>query len=814
MLINYFRIAFRNLFKRKGYAFLNILGLVLGISCCLMIFQYVSFERSFDSQPPLAKQIIRLRLDAYHQGKLSWQSATVYPAIAPTLKRDYPEVEDFCRLIDANLLLANDEKNVKYSDDKGYYADAAFLRMFNLKLKEGDPKTALDAPDKMVVSEKSAKKYFGNDDPIGKRLVYRDPSFTRVFNITGVFEDFPVNSHLVVDHLISYSTLGAIMRIYGDTSNATETSFGWYDFYAYLQLRGGTDPKKFEAKFPAFCDKYINSQEWARTNNVKNELYAIPLSDIHLYSNFNQEAEVNGNGKAVSIIYLIAFVILVIAWINYINMATARSVERAREVGVRKVLGARRDQLVLQFLAESFLLNLIAFTLALAISYLLTPMFNNMVGRPGSHFFYLLPKYWQLFIGVFLAGTLLSGLYPAFILSGFQPVRVLKGLFKNTTSGMLLRKGLIVAQFSVSVIMIVGTIIVFQQVKFMRSQDLGANINQTLVVGGASSIQDSVYQNLFQPFKNDVLQTPGVKNVTVSSSVPGKEIYWTSGIARIGPDHPGAVTLYHLGIDYDFIPSYDIQILKGRNFSKEFGTDRKMVLLNETAVAELGFKNSDDAIGGKLNRGGDTVTVIGVVGNFHQEGLKRNIEPLILVLSPNQRDNYSIKLSTNNLQATIAVLEKTWSKHFPNDPFDYFFLDEFFDGQYKSDRLYGKVFGLFASLAILIACFGLLGLSAYNILQRTKEIGIRKVLGASAQNLLVLLSRDFMKLVGIAFVIAIPVAWWIMNNWLQEFAYRIHIQWWVFAIAGIGAALIALGTISFQALKAIIANPVNSLRNE
>jgi putative ABC transport system permease protein len=362
--------------------------------------------------------------------------------------------------------------------------------------------------------------------------------------------------------------------------------------------------------------------------------------------------------------------------------------------------------------------------------------------------------------------------------------------------------------------MIVGTIIVFQQVKFMRSQDLGANINQTLVVSGASSIQDSVYQNLFQPFKNDVLQTPGVKNVTVSSSVPGKEIYWTNGISRIGPDHPGAITLYHLGIDYDFIPAYDIHILKGRNFSKEFGTDKKMVLLNEAAVDELGFKSTDDAVGGKLSRGGDTATVIGVVKNFHQEGLKRNIEPLIILLSPNQRNNYSIKLSTNNLQATIASLEKTWSKHFPNDPFKFFFLDEFFDSQYKSDRLYGKVFGLFASLAILIACFGLLGLSAYNILQRTKEIGIRKVLGASAQNLLALLSRDFMKLVGIAFVIAIPVAWWIMNNWLQEFAYRIHIQWWVFAIAGIGAALIALGTISFQAIKAIIANPVNSLRNE
>ena len=814
MLFNYFKIAFRNLFKRKGYAFLNILGLVLGITCCLMIFQYVSYERSFDGQPPLADQIVRLRLDAYHQGKLSWQSATSYPAIAPTMKRDYPEVEDFCRLIDANILLSNDEKNVKYSDDKGYYADASFLRMFNVKLIKGDAKTALDAPDKMVVSQTAAKKYFGNDEPVGKSLVYRAPYFTRVINVTGVYEDLPVNSHLIIDHLISYSTLGAINRFYGDTSNATETNFGWYDFYSYIQLKKGTDLKKFEAKFPAFCDKYINSQDWAKKNNIKDELYAIPLRDIHLYSNYNQEAEVNGNGKAVGFIYLIAFIILVIAWINYINMATARSVERAREVGVRKVLGARRDQLVIQFLTESLLLNVIAFVLALAISFALTPAFNNMVGRSGSHRFFLLPEYWRLFSMVFLLGTFLSGLYPAFVLSGFQPVKVLKGLFKNSTSGMILRKGLIIAQFSVSVIMIVGTIIVFQQVKYMRSQDLGANISQTLVINGAVSVVDSVYQNIFQPFRYDVMQTPGVKNLAVSSSVPGKEIYWTNGVNRIGPDNPAAITLYHLGVDYDFIPAYNMQVLKGRNFSKEFGTDDKAVLLNETAVDQLGFKSADDAIDGKINRGGDTVKVIGVVKDFHQEGLRRSIEPLIVFLRPNVRNNYSIKVSTSDLPGTISALGKVWSKHFPNDPFDYFFLDEFFDQQYKSDKLYGKVFGLFASLAILIACFGLLGLSAYNIIQRTKEIGIRKVLGASSKNLLILLSRDFMTLVGIAFIIAIPVAWWIMNNWLQEFAYRIHIQWWVFAIAGVGAAMIALGTISYQAVKAIVANPVNSLRSE
>ena len=814
MIKNYLKIAFRNLYKRKGYSLLNIVGLAIGITCCLLIFQYVAHERGYDKFEPDANRIIRLRLDSYQQGKLSWQSATIYPAFGPTMKKDFPEVEDFCRLHDAELLLSNEEKHVKFSELKGYYADPSFLNMFHVQLTKGNPQTALDAPDKLLLSETMAKKYFGNEEPLGKKLVLRDPDYTRIFEVTGVFKEFPSNSHLIVNHLASYATLGSIGRNYGDTSNATETSWGWYDFYTYLQLKPGTDLKKFESKFPAFCDRHINNLEYYKTNNVKVEFYGMPLKDIHLYSNYNQEAEVNGNGRSVAFLFLIGFFILGIAWINYINLATARSVERAREVGIRKVMGALRTDLVTQFLSESLMLNLASLLIALGAVVLLTPAFNQMIGREVNAGFMLQAAYWWIFAIIFITGTLISGIYPAFVMSGYQPIKVLKGLFRNTSGGINLRKGLIVLQFATSVVLIAGTMIVYQQVSYMRKQQLGVNIQQTLVLDGAASLQDSLYQNTFQPFKTALLQQPGVKNMTASTSVMGKEILWTNDIRRLDGQNEGGVTLYHLGIDYDFIPSFEMKLVAGRNFSKDFPTDRKAAILNETAVRKLGFASPEKALNEKLLRGNDTLSIVGVVQNFHQEGLRKSIDPQLILLRPNTRNAYSLKLASANMAKTIAAVKATWDNYFPNDPFNYYFLDEVYDQQYKADNLYGKVFTLFSFLAILIACFGLLGLSAYNILQRTKEIGIRKVMGASVQNVLFILSKEFMILVGISLLLAVPVAWWVMHNWLQEFAYRISIHWWVFVIAGLLAVLIALVTISFQAIKAAIANPVKSLRTE
>ncbi len=812
MFRNHLTIAFRNLTKRKGYSLLNILGLAIGITCCLLIFQYVAYEKSYDNFHTMADRIVRLRLDEYQMGKLAWKSATVYPAIAPAMKKDFPEVENFFRMHDAELILSNDNRNIKFSETKGYYADPAILGMLNIQLLEGDPKTALNGPDKMVISESMAKKYFGNSEAMGKTLTATD-NRTHHYEVTGVFKEYPSNSHLIINHLVSYSTMAKELREQGDTSNLTETAWGWYDFYTYLLLKPGTDWKQLEKKLPAFSDRYMNSKSYEKANNIKNELSLIPLRDIYLYSNYNQEAEVNGDGKAVSFLFMIAFFIITIAWVNYTNLATARSLERAKEVGVRKVLGAVRSNLVMQFLTESFLLNLLAFIIALIAAFLLAPSFNQLIGSTAPGKFYLPGLYWMGFLLMFFAGTFLAGLYPAFVLSGYHPVVVLKGLFKNTSKGLLLRKGLIIGQFATSIILIAGTMIVYKQVKFMREQKLGANINQTLVLNGALTIQDSAFQGVFQPFKNELLKRPDIKNISTSTSVMGQEIYWTSNIQRLDARHKESVTLYHLGVDYDFLPSYEMKIVAGRNFSRSFETDKNAVLINEKAVELLGFNNPGEAINSKLLRR-DTLTIIGVVANYHQQGLQKAIDPMIFLLRPNTTYYYSLKVSSSDMGSTIAVIHKAWDKYFPADPFNYFFLDETFNEQYKSDTRFGQVFGMFASLAIIIACFGLLGLSAYNVLQRTKEIGIRKVLGASVQNLLVMLSKEFLVLVLISLIVAIPVAWWVMNNWLQDFAYRIQMPWWVFVIAGLLAIFIAVLTVSIQAVKAAVANPIKSLRTE
>ncbi len=418
MIKNHLKLAFRNLLKRKGYSLLNILGLGIGITCCLLIFQYVAYEKSYESFNKAAGQVMRLRLDSYQKGKLAWQSATSYPAIGPTMKKDFPEVQNFCRLIDANLLLSNPDKNIKFNETKGYYADPSALNMLGVTLIKGNPATALNGPDKILLSETMARKYFGNEEALGKRLIARDGQ-TQHYEVTGILNDYPANSHLILNHLVSYSTLGKLVTAQGDSSNATETSFGWYDYYTYIQLKPGSDWKTLQSKLPAFCDRYINGQEWNKKNNVKESLFLIPLTDIYLFSNYNQEAEVNGNGKAVGFLFLIAFFIVVIAWVNYTNLATARSLERAREVGVRKVLGAIRRDLIAQFLTESLLMNLLAFLLALGSAFLLTPFFNTLIGSDQTGSFSL-PLNYSLGLGLmFLAGAFLSGIYPAFVLSGY-----------------------------------------------------------------------------------------------------------------------------------------------------------------------------------------------------------------------------------------------------------------------------------------------------------------------------------------------------------------------------------------------------------
>ncbi len=817
MLKSFLQIAVRNFTKRKGYSILNLLGLTIGITCCLLIFEYVAYERSYDSYNRNASRIYRVQESDYQGGRLEVRWAPTSPAVGPTLKKDFPEIENFCRLIQWNVQLINPANNAVFSELKAYIDDNSTLSILQMPLLKGNRATALTFINTIVLSEKAAHKYFGNEDPIGKTLYNEVPGERRPLEVTGVFKELPSNSHLVIDMLISYPTMRHYIDAGKDPKDPTETAWTWSDYYTYIQFKPGADRKELQAKLPDFIDRHYNSLPENKANNDYYTMELYPLTDIHLYSHYSEEAEANGDGSSVSFLFLIAFFIAAIAWVNYINLATARSLERAREVGVRKVMGALRWDLIRQFLVESLLLSGLALILALIIAWSISPFFNHLTGRTIDTMIFLPSTYWQIFAALFIGGAFLSGVYPAFVLSRYNPVSVLKGMFKNTAGGQFLRKGLIIGQFTASILLIAGTIIVYNQVHYMRSQTLGVNISQTLVVPGTGSLGDSVFNTLYPAFKHDILRLKAVSGITGTSDVPGTEITWSTNWQRLKGNPKKNYTLRHLSVDYDYYKYYGFKLIAGRTFSKDFKTDNKAVILNESAIREFGYAKPEDAIGEILhaNQGQiDTGHVIGVAADFHQEGLQRAIAPLAIVMREGTYNFFSIRIDPANAAQTIAAIRTVWQRHFPSDPFRYFFLDDYFNRQYAENERFGTVFGLFAGLAIIIACLGLLGLSAYNVIQRSKEIGIRKVLGASVQNLLFILSRDFLLLVVFAFVIAVPITWWAMNSWLQEFAYRIQIGWWIFAVAGGMAFSIALLTVGFQALKATLANPVKSLRTE
>lgn len=811
MIRNIIKLALRNLFKRSGYSMLNLAGLTTGMVCSLLILQYVLYERSYDRFPADADSVYRLRLDCYQKGELAWRSATVFPAYAPFMQRDFPEIEAVCRLYDAEAIFTNQKRDLHFSERKGYFADAGFLKVFDLPLVQGNTEQALAAPSQLVVSKQFAQKYFGTADVLGQTLSVNRDGMPVDMQITGVFDAFPENSHLIVDYLISMPSLANIVAARGDTTRPLETSWGWYDFYTYVKLNPRADAGAFAARVPAFTDKYVNSIPRRVQAGVRFETLLQPLTDIHLWSDINQEAEPNGDGKTVGLLFAVAFFILLIAWINYINLSTARAVERAREVGVRKVSGATRGQLIGQFLAENLLLNAAALALALLVVWGATPAFGNFLGSRVP-FSLLSGESLAWMTGIFFAGTLLSGLYPALVLSGFQPAAMLKGAFKGSFQGANLRRGLIVGQFAISVAMLVGVLVVTRQVAFMRSQNPGFDRTQTLVLEGAATLQDSLYTGVFEGFRQEVLQLPGVQRMTSSSSVPGDEIYWTAGFSQLKNMEGQQSTLFILGVDAGFADAYNLKLAAGRNFEI---TDKKTVILNESACRILGFPSPETAVGTYIARGrNDTLKVCGVVRDFHHLGLQKSVDPMCLQYGPDHRNYYSLKVGGTDLRKTMAGVEAAWQRHFPADPYSYFFLDAFFDHQYKADMLFGKVFGLFTLLAIFISCLGLFGLASYTVLQRTKEIGIRKVLGATVGSITGLLTRDFLQLVFVAILIASPVAWYIMNNWLSDFAFHIDMQWWMLAAAGLAAIAIAFLTVSLQTIKAALTNPVESLKNE
>jgi putative ABC transport system permease protein len=812
MWTNYFITSFRSLTKRKGFTILNITGLALGITCCLLLFQYVSYEKSYDSFFSDETPIIRLNMNTFEQGKKTQQTATTYPFIAERIENEFPEVESSCRLMEMDSEPSNEEKQITISGVKGaYFADTTATKIFPIRIVKGTDRLMKD-PMHILISEKLANKLFGNTDPIGKIISFKSEWDTWKVTVDGVFENFDDHSHLPVEALTSFSSINYIGKTNSGDTNSIATMSNWDLFYTYLQLKKGTDLKKFSAKLNSFCEKNINTLSMLKSGNRKVAFVPVPVKDVHLQSNGDHELKINGDAKRVLFMFLISLFILGIAWVNYINLATTQSVEKAKEVGIRKVAGASRFNLVFQFLTESVLINLIALAVGILLAKLLTPAFNQWTGLGASSQFMISRKYWLMFASIFIFGTLLSGLYPAFVLSSFQPVKVLKGAFKNSSSGLLLRRTLIILQFAIANILIAGTLVVYLQVKFMRSQPIGFNMNQVLILEGPRSIINEGYEKVFEPFQNEILQQPGIKNFTVSTYPMGTEIGWSDQVKLKGEENP--ITLFHMAIDYNFIPTYDMKVVAGRNFSKEFGLEQQNVLLNETAVKSYGFRSPKDAINKVLDHAFGPKTIIGVVADYHHRGLDKPIQPQLFYLDPKERRFFSIKAATSNMPAAIATIKKAWSKYFPSAPFNYSFLDEHYNQQYKASNQFGNIFALFSMIAIVIACIGLFGLTAFTITQRTKEIGIRKVLGASVSKIVMILSADFIKLLVMAFLLSVPVAWLVMHSWLKDYAYRITIGWWIFLAAGAVAVIIAISTISVKSVKAAKMNPIKSLRAE
>ncbi|MEP7317423.1 MAG: ABC transporter permease [Panacibacter sp.] len=809
MFRNYFKIAWRNLVKYKFISFINLFGLTVGLTCCLLISIYILNELSYDRYNKNADNIYRVTRSFNNQeGVVSLNLSTVSPPFGYYLPTDFPEIQKMTRLLDNGITpLRYKEKLINENDV--FFADENLFDVFTIKTVKGNPKTALANPFSIMLTEETAKKYFGDEDPMNKVLRFNNQIDLKV---AGVYKAFPSNAHMHPAMLISFNTLKD-STVYGEEN--LRTNWGNNSFFTYLLMPEHYDVNNMIARFPAFVDKRMAGQEYVGQQASKfTKLSLQKLTDIHLYSHTDYEAEPNGDMSRVYIFAAIGLFILLIACINYMNLSTARSALRAREIGIRKVVGARKKELILQFLSESVLISWVAIILAFGLCYITLPWLNELSGQQLSVNILLQG---QVFVPVFLAPFLIgciSGIYPALFMSSFQPIKTLKGLFRVNGGSISFRKVLVVTQFSISIILIITTAIVFQQLNYMQKASLGFNKDHIAIIPYNSALNAQ-----YEAFRNELLSNSNFKDGSRSSRIPSGRLLDAMGASTVAADslQPVSTDIKFLSVDYDFIPTYNISMAAGRNFSRQYGTDSLSFVLNEAAVKAIGWKVAQNAVGKDFVYGGVRGHVIGVVKDFHFESMHQQIVPMVFaMLTPSQPNynNLSVKLSGNNMPVSLAYLEKTWRKFLPEIPYQYTFLDENFEALYQAEQRQGTIFTVFACIAIFIACLGLFGLSAFTITQRVKEIGVRKVLGANVSSIVALLSKDFLKLVLIAAIIAFPVAWYAMYNWLQDFAYRISIQWWIFLIAAVAALLVALVTVSFQAIKAALANPVKSLRSE
>ncbi|WP_242093929.1 ABC transporter permease [Aestuariivivens sediminicola] len=810
MIKNFIRIAWRNLLKNKGFTAINIIGLSLGIGCFIVIAMFVSDELSYDKHNAHIDNLYRVHSDIVFGGTELIMALSSDP-MGETLKRDYPDVEQYARVFAASGSKLIKNKNEYIEENSVVHADSTLFDVFTLPAIAGNTKTALNEPNTVVITESTAIRYFGSaQEAVGEFLETNDNTRT-LYEVTAVIEDMPKNAHFRRDFFFSMDNV--------------EYGYGNYlshNFYTYVRLRDGADYKAFNANFPEVIDKYIvpQAQQYMQIESMDdfekggNYLsYALfPVKDIHLKSSRYAELSANSNIQYVYIFSAVALFILILACINFMNLTTARSSGRAKEVGIRKVLGTGKKALIGQFLTESILISILALIIGLLFVKLSLGWFNGMSGKEMEMSNLLTPEFIIfLILFPFMVGTF-AGIYPAFFMSRFQPVTVLKGKLGTGHKKNTLRNFLVIFQFTTSIILIVGTVVIYKQLNYIQNSKVGFNKEQMLLVNNSGvpqetrkSLRDEIEQ------LTDVVSASFAGFLPVSDSSRSDTTFSTEAVMT----ESNGFNMQFWPVDYDYLDNMEMEMLEGRFFSREFGSDSMSVVLNETAVQLSGLK---DPVGKNLyqtNARGDvyTVKIIGVVKNFNYESLRENVGALSFRLADNSWVS-AYRFKTADVAGLVDTIEAKYKEVAPGMPFNYSFMDESFDNMYRQEQRVGSVAVTFAILAIIIACLGLLGLATYIAEQRTKEIGVRKVLGASVTNIVKMLSKDFVKLVLIAFLIASPIAWWFMNKWLQDFAYRINLDWWIFAVVGLLALLVALFTLSFQAIRAALSNPVNSLRME
>jgi putative ABC transport system permease protein len=798
MIKNYLKIAWRNLLNNKLYSFINIAGLSIGVACCVLIYLYVQTELSFDKFNRNYNNIYRvtLRLNEPQKQKLA---AATSPIVAPILKENFPEVKQTVRIKSMKRLLSYN--NNKFYDTQAYYADSSFFKIFTFEMMQGDPNTCLVAPNSIVLTESAAKRYFGNENAFGKTMKLSD---TIDVMVKGIIEDVPKTAHLRFDYLLSQTTFLEWVK---NDSNYVANNEHWFnlDSYTYILLDPKTDAKNLEAKTNKFVEKQM--EEYRKTVGTWFEVILQPLSVIHLKSKheFEPKPLTNSDIKYVYIFSGTALLILLIACCNFINLSTARSLNRSKEIGLRKVIGAERKQLIGQFLGESMVFATIACLFSFLLVLIARPFFNDYASAPLQMTWMILPAYLSVIV---LVGVL-AGLYPAVLMSSFAPIKSLKGHVKHGLQDIIFRKGLVVFQFVIAVILIIGTETILEQLDFMQNKNIGMNKSQLLQLEMRGPDIKKARTLIAEFSRNPNVEMASWNNFSF------KQMPFITLLPE-GHAQNEITASTVICADEKFLDTYQIKLVEGRNFSEKMPTDiQESFLVNEAAVKDFGWKTPKEAIGKKIEwGGGKSGPVIGVVKDFNFTSLHEDVKPAIIHIFPGWQGFITLRVKAQNMNETLKSIEGTWKSITPDSPFKYSFLEDDFAGLYKAENNMRSILGVFTFLSILVACLGLFGLASFTIRQRYKEIGIRVVLGASVASITKLLSKDFMKLILISILIALPLAWYVFNKWLQNFAYRIELSWWFFMVASLLAILTALTTVSVQAIKAALSKPVKNLRTE